>query len=126
MPQDGRPLESLSDTELAALEDELLLYAELNTGRRTQTSLPRVMLYGVTLVIGVAYLAALGAVLPTQKLGPLNLLLFVVAGLGAVVSTEVLWRAAGRRVRTAVRWLLWHWPVALYVAVTIWAGLRQQ
>jgi hypothetical protein len=59
--------------------------------------------------------------LPTQKLGPLNIPLYLGAlGLGAAAA-HLLWSAAGRRIRETVRWLLGYWPLLLYLAGIIYS-----
>jgi hypothetical protein len=116
-------LEHLSDVELAELEDQLLLEAELDLSRKAQFTAGRAVVWALTLVFIVIAMAMLSR-LPTEKLGPLNIALYLAALGGGAAVAHLLWRAAGRQVRAGTRWVLRHWPVALYLGATVWQALR--
>lgn len=112
-------LERMSDTELADLEDRLLLDSELDLSANAQFSRGRIVVWLLT-ILGVVIALSLYSRLPTERLGPLNIPLYLGAfGLGAA-GAHLLWRHVGRRPREAVRWLLHHWPVPLYLAAAIY------
>ena len=116
-------LDRMSDTELAELEDRLLLDSELDLSRDAQFTRGRIVVWVLT-VLGVLLALGLYARLPTEKLGPLNIPLYLLAfGLGAT-GAHWLWSAAPRPAREGVRWLLHHWPVALYLAAILYRVLH--
>lgn len=117
-------LERMSDADLAALEDRLLTDAELDLSPRSQFTSGRAVVWVLTL-LGVLTALGLYSRLPTQRLGPLNIPLDLGAiGLGAGAA-HLLWSAAGRRVREAVRWLLGYWPLLLYLAAMVYSHTRR-
>lgn len=105
--------EGLTDEDLAVIEDDLLLANELaSTGRLT---LPRLMLFFLMFVSVMLWSAVYGKLLPSQKLGPLNIPLYL-AMLGLAIATvQVGWKLVGWPVRNAVRFLLAHWLGVLYL-----------
>ena len=106
-------LTQFSDTELAELEDELLLAEELDLSSRARFTSGRLVVYALS-AIGIVVMLALFSRLPTEKLGPLNIPLYLLAlGLGAA-GAHLAWARAGQRVREGVRWALGHWPLVLY------------
>lgn len=108
-------LEHMSDADLAALEDRLLLEQELELTKGSAFTAGKVVVWLLS-AVGIALAMALFSRLPTEKLGPINIPLYLGAfGLG-IVAGHGAWKAAGRPVRTGVRWLLTHWPVVLYIA----------
>ena len=116
-------LEHLSSEELAELEDQLLLEGELDLSRNAQLTAGRAVVWALSLVCIVIAMALLSR-LPTEKLGPLNIPLYLAALGGGAAAAHLLWRAAGRGVRAGTRWVLRHWPVALYLGATVWQALR--
>jgi hypothetical protein len=122
IPSDA-DLEHLSDVELAELEDQLLLEGELDLSRKAQFTAGRAVVWALTLICIVIAMALLSR-LPTEKLGPLNIPLYLAALGGGAAAAHLLWRAAGRQVRAGIRWVLRHWPVALYLVATVWQALR--
>jgi hypothetical protein len=117
-------LEKMSDADLVDLEDRLLLANELDTSKRAQLSVGRVVVWVLSLV-GIGIFLTLYSRLPTEKLGPLNIPLYLGALGAGVVGAHLLWSAAGRSVRNAVRWVLGHWPVALYLIAVIYRFLHR-
>jgi hypothetical protein len=75
----------------------------------------------VLTIIGVVTALGLYSRLPTQKLGPLNIPLYLGAFGVGVAAAHLFWSRAGRPVREAVRWLLGYWPMLLYVVGIIYA-----
>lgn len=122
IPRDEE-LEHLSDEELAELEDQLLLEAELDLSRKGQFTAGRAVVWALT-VVCIVLAMALFSRLPTEKLGPLNIPIYLAALGGGAAAAHLLWRAAGRRVRAGTRWVLRHWPVALYLGGMAWQALR--
>lgn len=116
-------LEHLSSEELAELEDQLLLEGELDLSKNAQLTAGRAVVWALTLVCIVIAMALLSR-LPTEKLGPLNIPLYLAALGGGAAAAHLLWRAAGRQPRAGTRWVLRHWPVALYLVATVWQVLR--
>ncbi len=116
-------LEHLSNDELAELEDQLLLEGELDLSKHAQLTAGRAVVWALTLVFIVLAMALLSR-LPTEKLGPLNIPLYLAALGGGAAAAHLLWRAAGRQVRAGTRWMLRHWPVALYLGAIVWQALR--
>lgn len=116
-------LEHLSDEELAELEDQLLLEAELDLSRKGQFTAGRAVVWALT-VICVVLAMALFSRLPTERLGPLNIPIYLGALGGGAAAAHLLWRGAGRRIRGGTRWVLRHWPVALYLGGMAWQALR--
>lgn len=117
-------LERLSDTQLAELEDRLLTDSELDLTPGAQFTRGRVVVWALT-IMGVVIALSLYSRLPTQKLGPLNIPLYLGAfGLGAA-SAHLFWSRSGRRVRESVRWLLGYWPMLLYLAGIVYAHTRR-
>lgn len=113
--------EQLTDHDLAWLEDQLSLSAELDGRRDALTSGPRIMLFVLVFVTFQALLLLMARTLPVSRLGPLNILLYV-AMLGvAIWLVHAGWRVVGQRVRTAIRYLFRYWPAALW----LWASLLQ-
>ncbi len=108
-------LERMSDTDLAILEDRLLLEQEFELTRRSAFTAGKAVVW-VLSALGVAVALALFSKLPTEKLGPLNIPLYLGAFGAGIVAGHGAWKVAGRQVRTGVRWLLTHWPVFLYLA----------
>ncbi len=112
-------LERMSDTQLAELEDRLLTESELDLSPGAQFTRGRLVVWALT-IIGVVVALSLYSRLPTDRLGPLNIPLYLGAfGLGAA-SAHLFWSRAGRRVRESVRWLLGYWPMLLYIAGIIY------
>jgi hypothetical protein len=117
-------LERMSDTGLAELEDRLLTESELDLSPGSQFTRGRVVVWALT-IIGVVIALSLYSRLPTEKLGPLNIPLYLGAfGLGAA-SAHLFWSRAGRRIREAVRWLLGYWPTLLYIAGVVYGYTRR-
>jgi hypothetical protein len=117
-------LAAMDDETLSMFEDDLLLYAELNVGRETQTSMPRVLVFAASALLSLACLLVLAELVPALRTGPLSVLL-VLAGMGlGTALAQRLWRAIGRRARMVIRALLRHWPATLYVVVQAWVLLR--
>jgi hypothetical protein len=112
-------LARMTDAQLADLEDRLLLANELDTSKGAQLTVGRVVVFLLSAVAWGFFLTLLSR-LPTQSLGVLNIPLYL-ATLGAgIVTGHALWSVAGRRLRFAVRWVLGHWPTALYVGGAIY------
>ncbi len=117
-------LERMSDADLAALEDRLLTEAELDLSAKAQFTSGRVVVWVLT-VIGVVIALGLFSRLPTDKLGPLSIPLYLGAfGLGAGAA-HLLWARAGQRIRETIRWLLGYWPLLLYLAGIIYSHTRR-
>lgn len=117
-------LAAMDDETLAMFEDDLLLYAELNVGKETQTSMPRVLVFAASALLSLICVLALAALVPALRTGPLSVLL-VLTGLGlGTVLAQRLWQAIGRRARMVILALLRHWPATLYVLVQGWALYR--
>lgn len=109
----------LTDHDLAWLEDQLYLSAELDGRRAAVTSGPRIMLFALSVLAFQLLLGLVAQLLPTARLGPLNIPLYLgVLGL-AFVAVQAAWRVAGQQVRTAVRYLFRYWPAALYLWVSL-------
>lgn len=108
-------LERMSDTDLAILEDRLLLEQELELTKRSAFTAGKVVVW-VLSAVGVVITLGLFSRLPTEKLGPINIPLYLGAFGAGIVAGHGAWKVAGRQVRTGVRWLLTHWPVVLYLA----------
>lgn len=111
-------LERMSDLQLAELEDRLLLHDELDTSRGAQLSVGRAVVFFLGVVGWVACLALLSR-LPTERLGPLNIPLYLGSMAVGFGGAHLLWARAGRPARSAVRWVLGHWPVALYMGAAL-------
>lgn len=108
----------LSDAELAMLEDELLLENELRSkGRFTG---PRLMLFFLTFLSILLWSALYARVLPSQKLGPLNIPLYVVMLGMAIGTVHFGWKLLGWQVRSAVRFVLGHWTAVLYLLAVLY------
>jgi hypothetical protein len=117
-------LEQMSDTQLGELEDRLLLDNELDTSPRAQFTSGRLVVFALS-AVGILIFMALLSRFPTQKLGPLNIPLYLLAlGLG-VLTGHLLWSKVGRQARTAIRWVLAYWPVVLYLAAQIYGATRR-
>jgi hypothetical protein len=116
-------LEQMSDTDLAVLEDELLLEQELDTSKQARFSAGRAVVW-VLMIVGIVILMGLFSRLPTSKLGPLNIPLYLIALGGGAALGHYAWKAAGRTVRSAVRLLLSHWPILLALAAQLYAFTR--
>ena len=71
-------------------------------------------------VIGIVILLGLMSRLPTEKLGPLNIPLYLIALGAGAGGAHWLWSVAGRRVRETVRWLLGYWPLLLYLGAQLY------
>jgi hypothetical protein len=116
-------LARMSDGELADLEDRLLLDSELDLSPGAQFTRGRIVVWILT-VIGIVVALGLYSRLPTERLGPLNIPLYLLAlGLGGAAA-HLLWSAVPRRARELVRWLLGHWPVVLYLVATLYRLTR--
>ena len=116
-------LERMTDDDLAILEDRLRLESELDSSPRAQFSAGRVVVWVLSLM-GIGITMSLYSRLPTEKLGPLNIPIYLgVLALG-VVGGHLVWSTAGRQVRTVVRWLLSHWPGVLYLSAQVYSLTR--
>ena len=112
-------LTQFSDTELAELEDELLLAEELDLSSRARFTAGRLVVYALS-AVGIVLMLALFSRLPTERLGPLSIPIYLLAfGLGAA-GAHLAWARAGRRVREGVRWALGHWPLLLYAVGVVY------
>jgi drug/metabolite transporter (DMT)-like permease len=112
-------LERMGDDELAALEDRLLLETELDLSLESQFTSGRAVVWVLT-ALGIVVALSLFSRLPTQRLGPLSIPLYLGAiGLGAAAA-HLLWSAAGRRARETVRWVLGYWPLLLYLGAMVY------
>lgn len=110
-------LEQLSDVELARLEDRLRLEQELDVRKGAQFTAGRVIVF-VLSALGIALaLMVLSRALPTERLGPLNIPLYLMAIGAGIGLGHGAWYLAGYAVRNAVRWVLGHWPVVLFILV---------
>jgi hypothetical protein len=116
-------LQQMSDEDLAALEDELLLEQELDTSKRARFSAGRAVVW-VLMIVGIVLLMELSSRLPTSRLGPFNLPLYLMALGGGAALGHYAWKAAGRTVRSGVRILLAHWPVVFYIVAQLYALSR--
>ncbi len=117
-------LDTMSDDELATLEDQLLLDNELDLSKNARFTAGRAVVWVMTIISVVIALALLSR-LPTRNLGPLNIPLYLIAlGVGAAAA-HWLWGAAGRHLRGAVRLLLNYWPIVLYVGAQVFVLLRK-
>lgn len=112
-------LTQFSDTELAELEDELLLAEELDLSSRARFTAGRLVVYALS-AVGIVLMLALFSRLPTERLVPLSIPIYLLAfGLGAA-GAHLAWARAGRRVREGVRWALGHWPLLLYAVGVVY------
>lgn len=109
----------MSDGDLAVLEDQLLLYAELDTSKGARFTAGRLVVYALS-AVGIVVLLGFLSRFPTARLGPISILLYLGAIFGGILVAHRLWSAAGRPVRTGVRWLLGHWPVILYLGAQLY------
>ena len=117
LPINDADLERMSDDDLAALEDQLQLDIELDLSLKSQFTSGRVVV-GVLTIFGIVIVLMLYSRLPTQKLGRLNIPLYLgTIGLGAA-GAHLLWSAVGSRARETVRWLLGYCPMLLYLGAT--------
>lgn len=116
-------LEQMSDEDLAVIEDQLLLDQELDSSKQARFTAVRGVVF-LLMVVGIVIMMALLSRLPTSKLGPLNIPLYLLAlGIGAGLG-HYAWKAAGRTVRNGVRILVANWPVVLYVVAQLYAFSR--
>ncbi len=113
-------LEKMSDAALATLEDKLLLESELDTSPRGRFSAGKGVVY-VLSAIGIAICLGLMSRLPTEKLGPLNIPIYLAALFAGILGGHWVWSVAGQSIRTGVRWLLNHWPVVLYLGAQLYS-----
>lgn len=112
-------LDRMSDEALAALEDQLLLDAELNGSAKAQFSLARGMIFVLTFVTFMIYLQVYARVLPHDKLGPLNIPLYLLTLGLAVATVHVGWTHLPRPGRQGIRWALDHWPMVFYLGAML-------
>lgn len=112
-------LDQLSDVELARLEDRLRLEQELDTRKSAQLTVGRVIVF-VLSALGIALtLMVFARVVPTERLGPLNIPLYLMAIGAGIGLGHGVWLVAGYAVRNALRWVLGHWPVVLFIIVAL-------
>lgn len=116
-------LEKMSDAALAKLEDRLLLESELDTSPKARFSAGRAVVF-VLSAIGIAICLSLMSLLPTQKLGPINIPIYLGALFLGIIGGHWAWSIAGQQVRTGIRWLLNHWPVVLVVVAQVYSLVR--
>jgi hypothetical protein len=116
-------LEQMSDEDLAVIEDQLLLDQELDSSKQARFTAVRGVVF-LLMVVGIVILMALFSRLPTSKLGPLNIPLYLIALGGGAAMGHFAWKAAGRTIRNGVRLLLGHWPVVLYVVAQLYSFSR--
>lgn len=114
-------LEQMNDEDLAALEDQLLLDQELDTSKAARFSAGRAVVW-LLMIVGMVLLMSLFSRLPTSKLGPLNIPLYLIALGGGAALGHYAWKAAGRTVRSTVRFLLSHWPLVLMIVALFVRG----
>ena len=111
-------LETMSDAALATLEDQLLLENELDLSKNAQLSVGRVVVFVLSIVF-IVILMALYSRLPTEKLGPLNIPLYLGCLAGGAILGHLTWQHAGQGVRTVTRWVVGNWPVLLVIVVQL-------
>jgi Na+/glutamate symporter len=116
-------LEKMSDAALASLEDRLLLESELDTSPRARFSAGKAVVYLLS-AIGIAVGLSLMSLLPTQKLGPINIPIYLGALFLGIIGGHWVWSVAGQPVRTGIRWLLGHWPIVLYLTAMGYSLVR--
>jgi drug/metabolite transporter (DMT)-like permease len=116
-------LERMTDAQLVELEDRLLLDQELDSSKNARFSVGRAVVFVLTLFVWGIVLTFY-AKLPTERLGPLNIPLYIGTLFVAVVVSTTLWSKMGRGPRTAIRWIAGHWPLALYVAAILYRFTR--
>jgi hypothetical protein len=111
-------LDTMSPRELAVLEDDLLCENEL--AGQGPVTLPRIMLYFLMFVsIGVwSYLYDVA--LPADKLGPLNIPLYLIMLALAIGTVRYGWRVVGWPVRHAVRAVLSRWVFVIYLFAVLY------
>lgn len=112
-------LGQLSDAALAELEDQLLLATELDLSSRAQFTSGRLVVYALS-AIGMVLLLSLHSLLPTERLGPLNIPLYLLALGAGAGGAHLLWARVGMGIRAPVRWALAHWPVLLYLLALLY------
>lgn len=113
-------LEQMNDTDLAALEDELLLEQELDTSKNARFSAARAVVW-LLMIIGIVIMLGLFSRLPTSKLGPLNIPLYLIALGGGAALGHFAWKAVGQTIRSLIRLALEYWPILLYVGAQLFA-----
>lgn len=117
-------LQQMSDEDLAVLEDDLLLEQELDNSKQARFSAGKAVVW-ILMILGIVLLMTLYArLLPTSKLGALNLPLYLIALFGGMMLGHFAWKAAGRTVRSGVRFLLSHWPLVLMIVAQVYALTR--
>ena len=116
-------LERMSDADLAALEDRLLLDSELDSSPRARFSAGKAVVW-VLSAIGIGLMMSIYAQFPTEKLGPLNIPIYLGVLAVGILAGHKVWSIAGRQVRTVIRWLLGHWPAVLYVGAQAYSLTR--
>lgn len=123
IPVKDEDLEKMSDAALAKLEDRLLLESELDSSPKARFSAGRAVVF-VLSAIGIAACLSLMTLLPTEKLGPINIPIYLGALFLGIIGGHWIWSIAGQQVRTGVRWLLNHWPVVLVVVAQVYSLVR--
>lgn len=118
-----KDLEQMSDEDLAVIEDQLLLDQELDSSKHARFTAVRGVVF-LLMIVGIVIMMLLYAQLPTSKLGPLNIPLYLIAIFGGAALGHYAWKALGRTVRNGVRVLVANWPVVLYVVAQLYAFSR--
>jgi hypothetical protein len=116
-------LERMSDDELATLEDRLLLETELDSSPKARFSAGKAVVW-VLSAVGIGIMMGIYSRFPTERLGPLNIPIYLGVLVLGIVAGHKVWSAAGRQIRTVIRWLLGHWPAVLYVSAQIYSLTR--
>ncbi len=119
-----RPLEELSDAELKALEDGLLLKRELASNLRSPVAAGRIAVAALTIVYSMLFLFlfSLPKGLWARLAGnPVVILVYLIPfGLGITVAVGT-WNIIGCRGRFFVRGVMHYWPVTVYaIAQLVW------
>jgi hypothetical protein len=119
-------LQRLSDRELLALEDQILLNNELRENRTFFTQ-SRLIIYFLAIVLFGLALIILSPVFHSLGLqnNPLSILLYVGCLMGSVFVASNLWERLGLHPRYWVRTALHYWPITLTMAIYIGYFLKR-